>query len=264
MTARGMALLLLAPFFAAGQTAGSNLPEFEAASVKPVAPGTPYGGMRGGPGTGSPGQIHYEATTLRAIVARAYGVQRFQIVGPRWFDGERYDFVARIPPGTTMPRLQLMLQRLLADRFHLELHKESRLTSVDAMTVARSGLKMRAAQPPATSLPSADAAPARAAISVNSVGEKIELRGHAATVRQFLLWINEETRREIVDNTGLSGAYDFEMSWSLDPSADSTGPSESYAIDAAIEKYLGLKVSTRKTPVEMLVIDRLERTPVEN
>ena len=76
-------VLLLTPFFAAAQATAPNPPEFEAASVKPVPLGTPYGGMRGGPGTSSPGMIHYEATTLRAIVARAYGVQRFQIVGPR-------------------------------------------------------------------------------------------------------------------------------------------------------------------------------------
>ena len=89
------ALFLLAPFLAASQTA-SRSPEFEAASVKPVPAGTEYGGMRGGPGTGSPGQIHYDATTLRAVVARAYGVQRFQIAGPKWFDDERFDIVAKI------------------------------------------------------------------------------------------------------------------------------------------------------------------------
>jgi uncharacterized protein (TIGR03435 family) len=104
------ALLLLAPCLAAGQTA-SGSPEFDAASVKPAAAGASYGDRRGGPGTSSPGQISYEATTLRAIVARAYGVQRFQIVGPPWFDDQRYDLVARVPPGTTMPQLQLMLQK---------------------------------------------------------------------------------------------------------------------------------------------------------
>ena len=67
------ALLLLMPLFVSAQTA-TNLPEFEAASVKPVPPGTEYGGMMGGPGSSSPGQIHYDATTLRAVISRAYGV----------------------------------------------------------------------------------------------------------------------------------------------------------------------------------------------
>jgi uncharacterized protein (TIGR03435 family) len=97
------ALLLLAPL-AVAQTAPGELPEFEAASVKPVPLGTPYGGMRGGPGTGSPGQLHYEATTLRGVVARAYGVQRFQIVGPTWFDDERFDIVRAQTAGRDVDR----------------------------------------------------------------------------------------------------------------------------------------------------------------
>src|SRR3954447_2817569 len=100
------ALILLMPSFAAAQTVPTSAPEFEAASVKPVPLGTPYGGMMGGPGSSSPGQIHYDATTLRAVISRAYGVQRFQVVGPKWFDDERFDIVAKIPPGTTMPQFQ--------------------------------------------------------------------------------------------------------------------------------------------------------------
>ena len=71
------ALILLAPFFAAAQTAATNLPEFEAASVKPVPLGTPYGGMMGGPGSSSSGQIHYDATLSS------------QVAGPRWIEQDR-------------------------------------------------------------------------------------------------------------------------------------------------------------------------------
>ena len=98
----------------------------------------------------------------------------------------------------------------------------------------------------------------------SSAGEKLELRGHGVTMRQILVWLSEQTHREIVDKTGMTEeAYDFEMSWTPDTSSE---PNDSYAadvLDAAIEKYLGLKVVSRKTPVEMLVIDRLDRTPVE-
>src|ERR1017187_1670035 len=90
------AVLFLLPPIVAAQTPP---PEFEVASVKPAPPGSPYGGMRGGPGTSSPGQIIYSSTTLRAVTARAYGVQRFQIVGPPWFDQERFDIVAKIQIG---------------------------------------------------------------------------------------------------------------------------------------------------------------------
>jgi hypothetical protein len=106
-------LLLLTPLFAAAQTAATNLPEFEAASVKPVPLGTPYGGMMGGPGTGSPAGRHLEGLWRAAL----------PVIGPRWFDDERFDIVAKVLPGTTMPQFQLMLQRLLADWFHLDMHK---------------------------------------------------------------------------------------------------------------------------------------------
>jgi uncharacterized protein (TIGR03435 family) len=258
-------ILLLMPFFAAGQSATSS-PEFEAASVKPLPPGTPYGGMRGGPGSSSPGQIHYEATTLRAVVARAYGVQRFQIVGPKWLDDERFDIIAKIPANTTMPNFQLMLQKLLADRFHLELHKENRPLSVYEMTVAKSGLKMRPVPLPATPPPSSGDRPPGplAGLQGFSTGEKVGLQGRAASMRQILIWLSDETRREIVDKTGLTEAYDFDLSWTPPESVALHDPSVADALDSAIEKQLGLKVRARKVPVDMLVIDRLERKPLEN
>jgi uncharacterized protein (TIGR03435 family) len=216
------ALSLLLPFLATAQNAATKDAEFEAASVKPVPLGTPYGGMSGGPGTGSPGQIHYQATTLRAVVAKAYGVQRFQIVGPGWFDDERFEIVAKVPPGTTMPTFQLMLQKLLADRFHLELHKENRTSSAYDVTITKAGLKMRPAPMPATPpIPSGDAAPVSSAgMQWSSSGERIELRGRHVTMRQLLVWLSEQTGREIVDHTGLTESYDFEMSWTPDRSAD--------------------------------------------
>ena len=260
------AVMLLIPFIAAAQTADTNAPEFEAASVKPNPPGTPFGGMRGGPGSSSPGQIHCEATTLRGVVARAYGVQRFQIVGPRWFDEERFDILAKIPPGTTMPRFQLMLQKLLADRFHLELHRENRLSSVYELTLAKAGLKLRTVPVPSTpALPSGNVPSEHSPVlQWGSAGEKTELHGRGATIRQLLIWLTEETGREIVDKTGLTEAYDFDMLWTRPSSTEPNDGLLAATLDSAIEKYLGLKVIARKVPVEMLVIDRLDRSPVEN
>ena len=262
---RRAVLFLLAPFWAAAQTAPPP-PEFEAASVKPVPPGTEYGGMRGGPGTSSPGQIQYEATTLRAIVARAYGVQRFQIAGPKWFDDDRFDIIAKIPAGTAMPQFQLMLQKLLADRFRLQLHKENRLSSTCEMTVASSGSRLRPVPLPAnTPLPAGQAAPAQTAgMQWGNNGDKIELRGRAVTIRQILVRLSEMTSRDIVDRTGLTEAYDFDLSWTPPASVGENDPLAVDVLDAAIEKQLGLKISVRKVPVETLVIDRLERVPVEN
>jgi uncharacterized protein (TIGR03435 family) len=91
-----------------------------------------------------------------------------------------------------------------------------------------------------------------------------ELQGRAVTIRQILVWLSEETHREIVDKTGLMKAYDFDLSWTPASSAEQNDLSDAGILDSAIEKYLGLKVTARKLQVETLVIDRLERTPVEN
>lgn len=234
--------------------------EFEAATVKPVPPGTEYGGMRGGPGTSSPGQIHYEAVTLRGVMARAYGVQRFQISGPPWFDDVRYDIMAKVPPGTTVAQLQVMLQKLLAERFRLAFHRENRLLTAYELTVGKSGHKLKAAELPSTpAAPSGDSSPARSGLSLSGARDKVEMHGRRATLRQLLIWLSEETERDILDKTELTGAYDFDLTWT---------PSEEVGaaaiLDAALEKQLGLKVTSKKTNVEMLVIDRLDRTPSAN
>jgi uncharacterized protein (TIGR03435 family) len=205
--------LLLSAFLIAQASAQ----EFEVASVKPAPPGTEHGGMRGGPGTSSPGQIEYMATTLHAVTARAYGVQRFQIVGPPWFDQERFNLVAKLPARATTQQLQLMLQKLLADRFQLVLHKENRTAVIYEMTVAKSGHKMSvvpAAEPPAPS-PNGAAPPAATVggLTFRSSEDRIELLGQRATMRQLIVWATEQSDRPIIDRTGLTGNYDFAMPW---------------------------------------------------
>jgi uncharacterized protein (TIGR03435 family) len=271
------AVLFLLPSIVAAQTPP---PEFEVASVKPAPPGTPYGGMRGGPGTSSPGQIVYSSTTLRAVTAKAYGVQRFQIVGPPWFDQQRFDITAKIPPSTTMQQFQLMLQKLLADRFKLELHRENRTASVYDMTIAKTGLKMK--ESPALEAPAPASgvfpptAPVGSGLMEMYFEGKAQVRGQRVTMRQFIVWLTQETDLPIVDKTGLTERYDFTMPWTPGNEA-ATGEASPGAgagalvfgdvgdtIYSALEKYLGLKLVSRKGPVEMLVIDRLERTPTEN
>jgi uncharacterized protein (TIGR03435 family) len=266
------ALLILA--LLAAQT-GS--PEFEAASVKPSPPGAPYGGMRGGPGTSSPGQINYVATTVHAVMARAYGVQRFQVVGPPWLDEGRFDFTAKVPPNTTPQQLQFMLQKLLADRFKLAFHRENRTAVVYDMTIAKGGPKMTAM--PATGAPAAQresTPPPVSGLFLNSDGDKIELVGQRATMRQLVIWVTDRTDRPIVDKTGLTDTYNFVMPWlpawiqQTERSADqelgvgSDGLTVGDTIYTALEKYLGLRLVARREPVEMLIIDHLERVPAEN
>jgi uncharacterized protein (TIGR03435 family) len=248
---RGVAVLFLLASMLAAQTAP---PGFEAASVKPSAPGAEYGGMRGGPGTSSPGQIAYSAVTLHAVAARAYNVQRIQIVGPPWFDQARYDIVAKIPPNTTLPQFRLMPQSLLADRFKLELHHENRTAVIYEMTVAKTGHKM--------TVSNATDSPAPAGLMESYFKDKVQLQGRRVTMRQLIVRLTDETDRPIIDKTGLTESYDFIIPWAQRHGG--TAAEFGDTVYSAVEKYLGLRLVPRKEPVETLVIDRLERVPTEN
>jgi uncharacterized protein (TIGR03435 family) len=126
--AAGIGLLAAMAGGAPGQP-GVPAPAFEVASVK-VSPPLPSGvimfRMGGGPDSNDPGRITYKGVTLKDLVARAYGVKSYQVEGPSWLEGDRYDVIATIPQGADKGQVGLMMQRLLADRFALVLHHESK------------------------------------------------------------------------------------------------------------------------------------------
>src|SRR5579863_9583054 len=117
---------------------------FEAASVKRTA--DRWSPLRGGPGTSSPGQLSGVAT-LKVLVMRAYGLKDYQVSGPAWMDSERYEIAAKIPAGATRSQVSLMLQGLLADRFGLAIHRETRELPIFALLVGKNGPKLRASDP---------------------------------------------------------------------------------------------------------------------
>jgi uncharacterized protein (TIGR03435 family) len=131
--------------FAIGQVTDKRW-EFEVASVKP-APPNPGGDTvpRGGPGTNDPGQITYPYIGLPNLVAEAYGVRLDQVSGPDWMKGEAYSIVAKITPNTTKEQFNLMLQNLLAERFHLTLHHETKALPVYILSVVPDGPKLKPA-----------------------------------------------------------------------------------------------------------------------
>jgi len=231
----------------------AEAPEFEAVSVKVSPAGTPFGGMHGGPGTASPLQINYEAATLRAVVATAFEVQRAQIAGPPWFDDQRYDMVARLPPGTAMPAFRLMLQKMLSDRFGLQFHREGRTAVIYECTVAKSGLKM-------TKSPAAPEG--RSFIEVVEGSKSSEVRVHRQSLRQLIVFLTTLSDRPIIDKTGLPGTWEFAMPWPLLHEDEPDEPG--FTVNTAVDKFLGLKLTPKKEAVETLIIDRLERTPAPN
>jgi uncharacterized protein (TIGR03435 family) len=235
--------------------------------------------MSGGPGTKTPDRINFENIGLVGIIGKAYDVKYYQISGPSWFDSERYDIVANVPPGTTVEQFRVMLQDLLADRFHLKLHKETKEMSIYSLGIARNGPKLKKAMPdpPPDPNDAADGAPMAGggkmakdadgypmAITSTPAGSFARLAN-----KEHMQWLVDmlagQTRRPVVDATGLTEEYDFSLSWiprppDAPPAEDAIGPD----IFTALQQQLGLKLEPKKGPIEVLIVDRAEKVPTAN
>lgn len=173
--------------------------------------------------------------------------------GPGWIDSETYDLNAKSDvSGVISPaRLQVLLLSLLTSRFHFAYHRESRMLPLYALTVTTSGPKLqRAAEPEGR--------------QIENWG-KDHLNALNLPVPEFARVLQSRVGRVVTDETGIRGAFDFHLTWTPDGaetgdmSIDKSGPS----IFTALQEQYGLKLESRKGPVEIIVIDRIER-PGEN
>ncbi len=200
--------------------------------------------------------------TLKELVAFAYELHGDQVTGgPAWLGSQHYTIVAE-PEGELRPssgQLQVMTQKLLADRFRLTFHREQRVLTAYVLAVGKNGSKLQKAQADATGLPSMGfRGPGRMTAKNTSMRE-------FTGIMQFSV-----LDRPVLDRTGLSDKFDFELNWT--PDETQLGGRGANAADApnarpglftAIQEQLGLKLDGMKTPVEVLTIDRAEK-PSEN
>jgi uncharacterized protein (TIGR03435 family) len=259
-------------------------PTFEVASVKPSPPPTGNGIMRrlGAP---DPGMINYGNATLAMLISRAYGVKDFQVSGPDWLTSLGYDVVAKVPAGVPADQVPLMLQTLLAERFKLKLHRESKTIGVYALIVGKGGPKLKESDP--ADLAGVPGPGVRMLVTPNGGRE---ISGHM-TMAQLTDVMSFFMDRPVVDSTGLTGTYDVDMAFmpderdqmqnKLGPAMAMAGPPPAGGNDAArpaeavsdatagsifsaVQEKLGLKLDPRKSPAEILVIDHAEKIPTEN
>jgi uncharacterized protein (TIGR03435 family) len=293
---------------AAGAFAQTARPEFEVASVKPAPPPSDNRiriSMAGGPGTPDPGRINFEFVNLRMVLAQAYNVKDYQISGPAWLDSERFNITAKVPQGATKEQFRVMLQNLVADRFKLTLHRERKDLPAFSLIVAKNGPKLKPSAPDdpnASPAATADALPPPGRMPMGKDGfpqmppgargrglrmmmmpGRARLSGDAMTVTQFCDALSQQLDRAVVDNTGLTGKYDLELTFEPDQNrmmaglgrggpgpGDGGPPHETPAAEApatiftAIQEQLGLKLDPKKEAVEVLVIDHMEKTPIDN
>jgi len=265
------AMVVIAPILAQSVP----LPSFEVASVKPTAGGQVNVGGQIWTSAGSsfkPGGA-FEAVnaTLGSIIRVAYGLRDFQTVGaPEWIDTVRFDIQARGPQGAVESDGPQRLQSLLAERFALKVHRETRDLPIYALVMARPdgtlGPRLRRAQvlPPGTD-PRQCPAPGSGPTS---------MRLCSVTMAQLAnTWLPTYAGRAIVDRTGLTGEFDLALYFDnrsiqgVGPAgglgAPSPGaelaPADTVSVFTALEEDLGLKLESQTGPAEVLVIDHVER-----
>jgi uncharacterized protein (TIGR03435 family) len=239
--------------FAAGQTPAQTPLKFEVATLK-------HATSDGRPGDiprnmdDSPGHFAMHNVPLRYAVEWAFDVKDYELSGPDWIKGpdERYEIVGRSSGPATEAQMRQMLQSLLVERLALKTHRETRDLPVYVLIPGKGAPKVKE--------PAADG---DAALSGGASGVLF----HKQPISRLTFMLSRRMDRPVLDMTGLTGVYDF----TLDVSglANFSGPPPSaddpaVSIFTAVQKDLGLKLEATKRPIEVLVIDSVNKVPTEN
>jgi uncharacterized protein (TIGR03435 family) len=254
-----------------------NNPTFETASVKlsngegPASLGFLSGGL-----------LRATNITARELIRTAYRLQGFQIVGgPSWITSDKFDLMAKAagnpvpspgdPPGPPQAMF-LMLRSLLAERFKVTVHRETRDLPVYAIVMARMdarrGPQLRPAAFDCSSIDVRNAPPPPDVFCGIRSGAD-SLTGKGATMGQLALNLSPRVDRIVLDRTGLTGTFDLDLAWTPVASADAASNGTSPLADmgaslfTAMQEQLGLRLESTKGPVDVLVIDHVER-PTED
>ena len=267
------------------RAAGESLPSFEVASIKPNRSGDNHVWIGG-----EHGRFMVTGAKVKFLITQAYGVKEYQVAGgPSWINSERFDIEAKaedtqteeeekLPSVRQWEQLRLRIQRLLADRFKLRLSHTTRELPVYALVIAKNGPKFHEAKPGDTYPNGMKGFDGIAHPGVLYIGPD-ELKGQGVAISRLAGMLSELMGRTVLDRTGLTGAYDFEIKWSIDqspaaatpepeagnPETVLSSPGETFGASffTAIQEHLGLKLVSQKGAVDVLVIDHVER-PTEN
>jgi uncharacterized protein (TIGR03435 family) len=239
-------------------------PAFEVISIKPDDGKLP-GRINRPPGGGLSGR----GITAKFLIGRSYDVQNFQIIGgPSWIGREIYVIEARPGENRKAPILNLYLtqqqkddeefrmriQSLLADRFQLKTHKETREEQVYTLVVAKNGPKLQESK--------FNASDAEKGRRPGLTMRPSELTGISVPVSLLAEELSRCLSRKVIDRTDLNGQYDFDLRWAPD-TTDANSVPDAPSLFTAVQEQLGLRFESGKAPVDVIVIDRIEK-PSEN
>jgi uncharacterized protein (TIGR03435 family) len=230
------------------QTPGSEKrAEFEVASIKPTATKDGSFTYDFPPG----GRFSGRNLTVHNLLRIGYGLQDYQILGgPDWMTSAGFDIQARADAGKgELSREQVlqMVQALLADRFHLAVHRETRQLPIYALVVVKTGPRLQAAD-------------SNVGQTKTTLGQLIVQKMSMASLASILAF---DLKRPVKDETGLKGEFAFTLEWARGLGESDAGPSSRPSLFTAVQEQLGLKLESTKGPVEVFVVDRVEK-PSEN
>jgi uncharacterized protein (TIGR03435 family) len=232
-----IAFIGIAPIFIQAQTAVTAASKFEVATIKRSAPGAR------GPTIYNPtrGRFAVDAITTKDFIAYAYDVREFQISGgPTWLGSEQYDIVAKPEGDASGEKILAMARSLLAERFDLTVHRESKEMPVFVLMPAKGGPKLQ----PSAGKGGPEVRGGRGRLVAKHVTMEMIAAQMAARVLD----------RPVLDRTAIAGEFDITLEWTPDGSSD-VGPS----IFTALQEQLGLKLETQKGFVDVLVVDHVEK-----
>lgn len=253
-------IVALAAGAASGQTAWgqtkADRPAFELADIH-ASPKTQHPSMRSG--MLQPGIFQLRMATMLDLISTAYGVEGDKVTGgPSWLELDRFDILAKFAPGAPLETVRVMLQSLLQERFGLVVHKDIRLMQGFALSLGKNTPKMRRAE-------ASERSGCRRAAASEPEANAIECRSVslAEFAQQLSRIAGDYLPARVMDDTRLTGAWDFALQWTPRGGLAAAGPSGRSIFDA-VQNQLGLKLEPKQVDTPVLVVDRVNRTATPN
>jgi uncharacterized protein (TIGR03435 family) len=229
-------------------------PTFEVASIKAV-PSSPRGGghdaLFGDNIKATPGSLTMRSVTLKACIQWAYQLFEYQVTGPGAIDGDHYDVMGKAAGPANEPELRAMLQTLLADRFELKFHRQTKEMQAYVLSVGKGGPKVKES----TTEGDGDIRPDQKTMTVTI---------QRMPMARIIDPLSRMFQMPVVDATGLKGRYDLSVNVAkyLPQAGEKTDPVS--LIQTALQEELGLKLEAKKVPLDLLIVDHAAKAPVEN
>lgn len=242
------------------QDSAAALPSFAVATVKPAKADELGYAWRN-----TPDGISFTGMPMQQILCAAFNLEDDRVIGlPAWIKDQRFDIEARVDPAD-LPKYKdlnyhqryAMIVSVLADRFSLKFHHETRVLAVFDLVVAKGGPKLTAAKPgPDGKVPDGGW----------SMGNG-RMDATATTIESLTAGLTQQVGHTIVDKTGLTGHYDFKLHWTPDDAPPVTGTdgtnagsdASAPALFTALQEQIGLKLESRKEPIDVIVVDHIDK-----